>query len=161
MGDRVTASLHFWLRLSLALLTLRGLYSIGTWIAARRNMTGGTASADTGLAGRMIKPTIIAAFWFSLGCSAMILYLTRNNFERINLDVREVYAAGNAKMQERGSGDIVYVNPCPESPTKFLPGMHVKEIRYAQMAGCKLIKYFDYDAEPDGTIHLGEIADAR
>lgn len=105
---------------------------------------------------------------FALGCAVAgpLGYFYRdhvlmsNIFTREDLDVREVYPAGNAKMQERKSGDVVYVNPCPESPLKFIPGMHVTKIRYAQMAGCKLVKYYDYDMRPDGRAQTGEIADA-
>lgn len=111
-------------------------------------------------AGRLISPVLLAAFWFSGGCAFMDWQVHRNSFERRDLMVADVYPAGNARMVER-SGQEVYVLPCPETPMKFIPGMHVKEIRYAQMAGCKLIKYFDYDMRPDGRIQLGEIADVR
>lgn len=109
----------------------------------------------------MISPLIIYAFWFAAGCTTMDYQLHQNSFERNNLDVTEVYPAGNAQMTERIGGQVLYVNPCPESPTKFWPGMHVKKIQYAQMAGCKLVKFFDYDARPDGRIQTGEIADVR
>ncbi len=103
------------------------------------------------------------AFWLPLGYYYHDHVMLANIFTREDLDVREVYPAGNAKMQERKSGDIVYVNPCSESPTPFIPGMHVTKIRYAQLAGCKLVKYYDYDMRPDGRALLtgGEVANVR
>lgn len=104
---------------------------------------------------------ILSGFiWAPFGYYYRDHVLVGNIFTRKDLDVKEVFAAGNAKLIERKSGDIIYTNPCPESPTKFVPGMHVIEIRYAQMAGCKLVKFFDYDMRPDGRAKLGEIADA-
>jgi hypothetical protein len=159
MEGTVNGSLHFWLRLSLYALTLRGLWSITGSTAARQSMTGASMSAIRA-AGKLINPLTVWVFWFTAGCSFMAFQIDRNSFERRNLDVSEVYPAGNAKLIERDGGIVVYVNPCPETPTKFLPGMHVTKINYAQMAGCKMVKFFDYDATPNGRIKTGEIADA-
>jgi hypothetical protein len=159
-GVAVTGSLHFWLRLSLCALTLRGLWSITGWIAARRSMTG-AGTPVIRAAGRVINPLAVWVFWFTAGCSFMVFQFDRNSYERRDLDVAEVFPAGNARMIERDGGTTVYVSPCPQSPTRFLPGMHVKVIRYAQMDGCKLVKYFDYDMRPDGRIQLGEVANVR
>lgn len=161
MEGTVIGSLHFWLRLSLALLSLLSLSLRLLSSGAKPNATDATNTAPLHRAGKLTSPLIFALLWFTAGCTFMDYQLHRNSFERKNLDVTEVYPAGNVQMTERIGGQVLYVNPCPESPTKFWPGMHIRKIQYAQMAGCKIVKFLDYDVRPDGRIQIGEIADAR
>lgn len=167
----VVFSLAFYLGITLCVMharkkyiadlgTLDALFMIGGMLKA--NMSRAITVMNTTQTIKFVLVFILSGFiWVPLGYYYRDHVLVGNIFTRKDLDVKEVFAAGNAKLIERKSGDIVYTNPCPESPTKFVPGMHVTEIRYAQMAGCKLVKYFDYDMRPDGRAQIGEIADAR
>ena len=158
MGDRVTASLHFWLRLSLCFLIVRGLLSSFSWIAARRSMTAGKST------GVRATRSIMAAFWFTLGC-AFISY--HAPIKRLNdVLIIERRTDGSLRSIASGTGEFETITCYPND---FQPGEKFQYWMYENRVTCKDFRGFGRGfkayTDADGNrikfpIHK-EIADVR
>lgn len=161
MGDRVTASLHFWLRLSLLCLTVRGLLSSFSWIAARRSMTAGKST------GANANRPIMAAFWFTLGC-AFISYRQIGIPPLENITILARRSDSSFQMMTE-KGQTFEVTFCADTHVDFREGERLQILRYEQRTGCKslngrnlgFIAYTDRDGNRVHYPITKEIADVR
>ena len=166
-GVRVMASLHFWLRLSLLFLTLRGLWSIGGWIAARRNLTAATPNEGTARAGRMIKPLVMPGFWFTLGCAFIVYWSTGiPPLENVTIMAKRSDAAFQMVNEKGQKFEITF---CGDTHVDFQEGEKLQVLSYEQRTGCKSLNgrnlgFIAYTDKDGNRIHFPipkEIADVR
>lgn len=139
MGGTVIGSLHFWLRLSLALLSLLSLSLRLLSSGEKPNATDAINTAPLHRAGKLTSPLIFALLWFIAGCTFMdyefnqtikekkdVLIVARRSENRFT-----IFSPTN----DNGESELV---TC--AAADFQPGEKLKFLKYEQQETCSNIR---------------------